>query len=510
LAIIAKDSPGQLGVITGDDRYVADYLYRESLSCQPKEVQSFLCMTAVLDRLSGPLCDAVLEASGGVDMLRRLEASSMFVVPLDRQRRWYRYHALFREFLLGELRRRASDDDVQKLHLRAADWYEANGSTALVVEHLLQTTETDRSLETVASSWLETYSAGRLSTIQRWQRAIGESGVERYPPLAVEAAWNAVLTGDPAEAERWATFVDSAPFHSSPTCGYSSLDSAKSMLRAAMCADGPEAMRAHATRTLAQEPAWGEYRDTALWLLGEAHLIAGQCAQASNLFSEASSAAERMHHPATIVISRSELAMLAMDRDDWEEGGAHLEIALTAMRENRLQDYLTSVLAHAQAARLALHRGALEDARNRLARAMEGRTLATYALPFIAVRLRLVSAKLHLALAGATAARHLVREIDDLLVRRPALGTLVEQVDDFKHVLASSPRAAGEPTPLSAAELRLLPYMQTHLTLRAIAERLFVSRNTVNSQVTSIYRKLGASSRREAVDRATAVGLLRG
>ena len=131
-AMVAREGHGLAGAVSGDDRYVADYLYHESLARLPEEVQQFLRRTAVLDQLSGPLCDAVLESSGSADQLRRLEASSLFVVALDRRREWYRYHALFREFLMGELRR-AQSADIEELHLRAADWYESNGSRSFGV-----------------------------------------------------------------------------------------------------------------------------------------------------------------------------------------------------------------------------------------------------------------------------------------------------------------------------------------------------------------------------------------
>jgi LuxR family maltose regulon positive regulatory protein len=119
-------------------------------------------------------------------------------------------------------------------------------------------------------------------------------------------------------------------------------------------------------------------------------------------------------------------------------------------------------------------------------------------------------AKLYLALADLTAARQLLREIDDILVRRPALGALVDQVEALRSSLASGPSRATGATPLTPAELRLLPYLQTHLTQSSIAERLFVSRSTVNSQVVSIYRKLAVSSRADAVAKATSLGLLGG
>ena len=125
--------------------------------------------------------------------------------------------------------------------------------------------------------------------------------------------------------------------------------------------------------------------------------------------------------------------------------------------------------------------------------------------------LRLQLAQVYLTLADRTTARHLLREIDDILLHRPALGVLVDKVSAFRDVLAASAQiGATGSSPLSPAELRLLPYLQTHLTIAEIAERLFVSRNTASSEVSSIYRKLGASSRNEAVEQATTLGLLGG
>jgi LuxR family maltose regulon positive regulatory protein len=132
-------------------------------------------------------------------------------------------------------------------------------------------------------------------------------------------------------------------------------------------------------------------------------------------------------------------------------------------------------------------------------------------MPFMAVGVRLQLAKVHLARGDVSTARHLLREIDDIMLHRPDLGAQVDEVAALRGLLTSSTQAgAGSGPPLTAAELRLLPYLQTHLTLAEIGERLFVSRNTVGSEVTSIYRKLGVSSRADAVRQATAVGLLGG
>ena len=159
--------------------------------------------------LSAPLCNALLETTDAHTKLRALEAANLFLVPLDRRREWYRYHALFREFLLAELHR-DEPDVTMKLHLRAADWYEANGSPALALEHLLDTTEQDRCAALMAMLIIPTYGAGQISTVQRWLATIGDAGVESHPPLAVFAAWISALAGDTMQAQRWAAAVDAA------------------------------------------------------------------------------------------------------------------------------------------------------------------------------------------------------------------------------------------------------------------------------------------------------------
>jgi LuxR family transcriptional regulator, maltose regulon positive regulatory protein len=509
-SVIAGDSDGQVLSISGDDRYVTDYLYRESLMKLPKSVQRFLRRTAVLDQLCAPLCDAVLEESGGQQRLRSLEASSLFVIPLDRRRQWYRYHGLFREFLLGELRR-VEPDVIMKLHLRAADWYESSGSPAMAIEHLLNTAERDRCARLATKAILPTYQAGQISTVQRWLSEVGDSAVEEYPPLAVLAGWVTALTAQTAEAQRWAAVLDTASFDEVPADGTASFASARAMLRVIMCPAGPKQAMADASFAVTQEPAWSPWHDQALCLCAEAHLLTGDVDQARVLFAESATLAAMRSNIDSLVLSESELALIAMDRGRWADAGDLLEVAFTAIDEHRMHDYATSVLAFAAAARLAVHRGDLKEADRRLTQAMRARPSCTFALPFIAVRLRLQLAKVYWTLGDHASARHLLREIDDVLLHRPDLGVLVDEVAEFRRIVTSSAQlgATGE-SPLSPAELRLIPYLQTHLTFAEIGERLFISRNTVSTEVASIYRKLGVSSRRNAVQHATAVGLLGG
>jgi LuxR family maltose regulon positive regulatory protein len=507
-ALIERENRGQAATVAGDDRYVADYLYRETLIRQPKAVQRFLRRTAVLDQLSGPLCEAVLGSSAAAIQLRRIEAHGLFLTPLDRRREWYRYHGLFRGFLLGELRR-TEPDIIATLHQRAADWYESNKAPTLAVEHLLLADDWERTVQLVTKLARQTYQVGQLSTLQRWCRAIGDLNIERYPPLAVHSCLASVLTGDAPGAMRWAAFVDAASFEPVPVDGTASFESSRAMVRAFMCAAGPEQMVADATFAVAQEPAWSPYRDTALWLLAEAYLLTGRLDEARGLFADAFAAAVSMGNSDITVMCEARLAWLAMDRGEWAEAADRLGLALATIEEGRMDEFVFTISARAGAARLSVHRGDLNDAHRQLDRAMRARASATYLLPHQAVRLRLQLAKVHLAIADLVTVHQLVREIDDILVNRPALGTLVDEVNDFRGVITSS--AVSKPAgavPLTPAELRLLPYLQTHLTADRIAKRLFLSSHTVKTEIKAIYRKLGVSSRNDAVQRATALGLL--
>ncbi len=509
-AMITRDSDGEELTVSGDDRYVADYLYRESLAQLSERTQRFLRRTAVLDQLCAPLAEALLGESGAQEQLRGLEASSLFLIPLDRRREWYRYHALFQEFLLSELRR-VEPDILTELHLRAAAWYQSHGSPALALEHLLNTQDQNRCVQLVTELTLPTYSAGQISTVQRWLSALGDSAVEGYPPLAVLAGWVAALAGRTNEAQRWAAIIDAASYDQVPMDGSASFDSARAMLRAMMCANGPDQMMTDASLAVAQEPPWSSWRDTALCTLAEAHLLTGDIDRAAALFTETSTLGASLGNTDTIVDSEAELAVLALDRGRWTQAAEHLKPALAITDEHRMHDYATSVLAFAGAARLAIHHGDLKEADRQLTRAMRARPSVTFALPFLAVRGRLHMAKAYYAIGDHASARHLLREVDDVLRHRPALGTLVDEVAEFHRVLTATAQvgAIGR-SPLTPAELRLLPYLQTHLTIREIGVRLFVSRNTVSTEVSSIYRKLGVTSRSDAVRHATALGLLGG
>ena len=173
-----------------------------------------------------------------------------------------------------------------------------------------------------------------------------------------------------------------------------------------------------------------------------------------------------------------------------------------------MDEYPTSAFVCALAARVALHRGEVQRAHELLARAQRLRLRLTYALPYLAIQTRLELARAYLTLADAGGAETMLREIDALLRRQPDLGTLRSEVDELRASLKTMRADAPGASTLTEAELRLLPYLPTHLTFREIGERLYVSHNTVRSQAMAVYRKLNVTSRNGAVERARELGLL--
>ena len=506
-ALIAKAGGDGLGV-SGEHQFVADYLYQEAHARLSVRDQEFLRRTSLLEQVSGPLCEALLDAPDARQRLWDLAASNVFLVPLDRRREWFRYHGLFREFLDGELRRR-EPDLVTKLDLRAADWYEGNGLPGMALEHLLNTDEHDRCIRLLTTLVLPTYQAGNIATVQRWLTTVSDDSVRSYPPLAVLVGWVAAMVGDVAATKRWTGFVEGVSFSSAPADGSASFDSARAMLLAAVCNDGVEQMLADATLAVDLEPRWSPWRDTSLCLLGQATLLSGDVDRASRLFVEAAAIGIETGNADNVVLCEADLATLAMDAGRWKDAAVHVRAALDTIEECHMQDYSISLTAFAAAARLEWRRGVRDTTERHLTRAMRIRSQCTTTFPWLAVRGRLQLAKVHWALGETKTARQLLAEIDEIMEECPGLGRVADEVDEFRSAFTPSAGTDGG-WPLSPAELRLLPYLQTHLTVPEISERLFISRNTVKSEVSAIYRKFGVSSRSEAVRHATALGLLGG
>jgi LuxR family transcriptional regulator, maltose regulon positive regulatory protein len=506
----AAGAAGPAGIegFNGDDRLVADYFRNELLALLPAPEAAFLKYTSVLERMCGGLCDAVLETSASAQTLEALERTNGFVVPLDRQREWFRYHHLFGQLLRNELEH-SEPGLVPELNRRAMAWCIDHDLPEAAVVCGQAAGETDTVAGLIDALTLPLYYDGRMETVEEWLRWFSDDQLVRYPALAVYGAWLRVLTGRPDDAERWLALADGATSTIPLSDGSATIDPWVAALRAHMMQHGVEQSLADANLALEQFAPESDWRPTAFLIRGVAHLLLGEMDHATDDLTAAvekglaSGAAEEVY------VAEAELAFLAAKAGAWGEASQRAATAQAVVEEAGLGDYASSAMAYVAKARVALHEGHQEEARAAIARAHRLRPLLDHGLPWLTVKVGLELTRAHLALAEAAAARTILAETERVIELRPGLGSLVEEAQELHEQVAATGGSAGAwAMSLTGAELRLLPYLATHLTFPEIATRLFLSRHTIKTEAVSIYRKLGASSRSQAIERAIEVGLL--
>jgi len=195
-----QDIPAFIAAFTGSHRYILDYLAEEVLQQQPEQVQTFLLETSILDRLSGPLCNAVTGQKDGQGKLEALEQANLFVIPLDNQRCWYRYHHLFAEVMRERLRQ-MHPDQPSSLHRRASEWYERNGLAAEAVGHALAAGDFQRTAQLIEQIAETILTRGEAMTVLRWLEALPGELVRSRPRTCVYYAGALVLNGQMDNAE---------------------------------------------------------------------------------------------------------------------------------------------------------------------------------------------------------------------------------------------------------------------------------------------------------------------
>jgi LuxR family maltose regulon positive regulatory protein len=357
-----------------------------------------------------------------------------------------------------------------------------------------------------------THRQGRDTTVQRWFGWLEDRGaIDGHPMVAVLASLLSMLTARPADAERWAGVVDRWQYGDTPRADDPSAEAWAALLRAFLCRRGAEQMRADADEAVRRFAAQSFVTPAPALLQGLARVLSGDLDGGDVSFEDAVSVAEETGAPDDLAVALCERSLVAMARSDWSRAEALAAHARSVLRRAGLEESFATPLVCAVQARAAMHRGDVAAVRQHLVSAQRLRPLLTYALPHLAVQARIELARVHLALADLAGARTLMREIDELLRRRPGLGTLAGQAAWLRTQLAKE-RSTSAPgaSAMTTAELRLLPLLSTHLSFPEIAGDKFLSPNTIKSQAMSIYRKLGASTRSQAVARARELGLLDG
>ncbi|MFY9776159.1 MAG: LuxR C-terminal-related transcriptional regulator [Trebonia sp.] len=491
---------------TGDDVYMGDYLRSELLDRISGAEASFLIRTSVLDRMCGPLCDAILEETGSTAALEQMEARNLLVIPLDRHREWYRYHHLLRDLMRAELRRR-EPDLILDLNFRAAAWFEANAMPEAAIDHAQAAGDYDRVARLILELQQPVWASGRVETVLRWMDWLRDiPSAEYYGAIAVHGSLIFALLGQPAEAERWAAAAERASPGGVLPDG-SIMEATLAYLRAILCRTGIGEMRRDARIAWEGLSPASPYRATMLYTEGISYLLEGDLARAEPILARALDLATQAGSLPLAGMILAEQCGVAAERDDWPEVTALARRAATIVETGHFGDYWTSALVYAWASRASAYRGDVGQARFYLGRASRLRPLLTYALPVGSVQALLEMTRSYITLADPEGAAAVLAQVHDILQQRPDLGVLPELAGQLQASLATANARAVGASSLTAAELRLLPLLATHLSYQEIGERLFVSKNTVKTQAYSAYRKLRVSSRSEAVVRTRELGL---
>jgi LuxR family maltose regulon positive regulatory protein len=272
---------------TGGNRFIVDFLAEEVLSRQPAEIRRFLARTAVLTRFSAPLCDAVIGSSGAAEVIDVLERENLFVVPLDDNREWYRYHHLFAQVLRAELVR-TEPEVIPALHQRACAWHRAWGAVGDAVTHALAAGDTAEAVDLIARHWHGYVNAGRVRTVRGWLDSLTDEQIAAYPLAAHCGTWAAALSGEPDQVHRWLPVIEAGHHEGPLPDGLQSLDSSAALLRGVYGFDGLRIMRESARQAakLENDPGSAWYT-LARATLGFSLYLSGEFSEAAAALEEA-------------------------------------------------------------------------------------------------------------------------------------------------------------------------------------------------------------------------------
>ena len=503
-----QDPSAFIASFHGDNRHVADYLATEVLARQPDTIRTFLLRTSVLERLSGPLCDAVLQTEGSAQVLGELERSNLFLIPLDDQRRWYRYHHLFAQLLGLELGHRERGL-LPVLHRRAAAWHRQAGNLDQAVHHAGAAGDFTEAAAMIARHWLGYWRRGRQATVARWLDGLPEEAILADPPVAYVAAWIGGFSGaSKQETEYWLGAVDPDGYEGGLPDGVSSLAFGANLARAALVFDdlGRSVSAARRALELAGPdslPFWWMAQSA----LGHALYLSGRADETRPQLEELVRRVPAAAQPVAVVLALAVLSLLAGDEGDDRTAMALARRAAATADTQGLGAEPMCGIAYAALGRALARQGELAEAEVQLSRALEPVGIDSMLVQRAFALLLL--APVRRGRGDLPGARAQVEQARRLIERSADPGSLPALLDRTEQALASTPRRRTEvEADLTERELAVLRLLPARLSNREIGRELYVSVNTVRSHVQAIYRKLGVGARAEAVARARELGLL--
>ena len=492
------------------DHAVPEYLHSEVLSGLDEPTMTFLTRTAILDKLSGGVCDAVCGRTGSGVLLERLRGSNLLIVPLDEQGQRYRYHQQLRRALLAELQRR-EPDLTRVLHQRAGRWFAAHDDVDSAVRHSKLAGDMLGTGDLVWANLNPGIGPGRL---RHWLADLSDEQLGRSPELVVASAWLSLMTGDLDVTVRWQALAEAregrnwhADIEGSERRG------ALAVLRGWRAPAGLADMYRASTAAFDALPADSGWRPFAGALSGIALALSGRHKAAEDRLRVSEELARGLGQHAARADCLAALGCLAFDRGEWQESQQLILAAGRVLVDHALMDLPTSAYAVSVVGVGVARAGRSAEATRLVELGIRLTAVLAGFAPWLQIHGRILQANTCLLVGEVATARRLTLRARELLRRcdaaETASGTQRAALDRAETLLTqTSPDSPFGALPFTVAELRVLQLLPTYMTFPEMATVLFVSRHTVKTQALCVYRKLGATSRHEAVQRACALGYL--
>jgi len=487
----------------GDDRFVADYMRDEFLAGISAARLRFLMRTSILEDLAGKICDDVLERTGSGRVLREQARSKLPLEPLDHADGTYRYHPLFKQMLASELHRREPELE-SNLHRRASAWYSEHERFEKAIDHAIAAGDDKHAAELIWALAAPYLAEGNREKLHRWLGRFSDRKVARSAELALATAHLYLALGDGDLAAHWTSVAREA--FDGAAMEDSDLEADLLILRVTLPAQGIVQMGVDAIRAGELHPPESPWRAMSYFYAGASRHLADDVGDARELLEEGARKGSATA-PIAQVFCLVQLTFLHMDQDDLENALRVVAQAREQLERFKLGEYPILAFFFVASALTRAHEGRIQEAvadRNRAREMLEGLD----GFPdWYQGEARIFLARACLLLDDFPAAMDLLAEATEFANRLDDAPSLRRWLSEAESVAVAMGGGAVR-SELTPAELRTLRFLPSHLSFREIAEQSFVSANTVKTQAQAIYRKLDATSRGEAVERARDRGLL--
>lgn len=506
------DVGGFIQSFTGSHHFVLDYLIEEVLSQQPQQVRDFLLKTSILERLCGPLCVAILQDDEDtLATLEHIRQSNLFLIPLDNERRWYRYHHLFGDLLRKHLH--TSGMDTSNLHLRASTWYEANGFEFEAFQHAAAAGDIDRTLRLIEGSGTPLYLRGGVSPILRWFGSLPQSAFDEKPSLWVIYAVASTVAGQQiADVEERLQAAETAirdmPQDATTRHLIGQIAAVRGML--AVPHGDSETMLAQSNLALEMLPTDSlSMRLFALWTNGMAYQQRGEGETARKIYAEVVSIGEKMGNIMMLLAVLTNLGQLQEKDNQLHQAQVSYQRVLALVGE---PPWSMACEAYLGLARIHYAWNDLEQAEYFGQQGYDlGCKIENVDTP---IKSGILLARVRIARGDLNGAASILAESERLIEQRGYNDKVseirAEQARIQQFTTQGNSIQTSQPLiePLSDRELEVLRLVAAGLSNREIGERLFLALDTIKGHNRRIYAKLGVQRRTEAIARASELGLI--